>query len=99
MLTISKQHHPNIVNIIDIWTEDESFLTNCYIQMELCRGDLHQFLDSRYNVEMPVPLSESEIWNVFRQIMKGISFIHSQGIIHGNLKPNNGTHSYNGPLM
>ena len=90
ILALSRYRHPNIVRVFDIWTEQESFLTLCYIQMELCDGDLDGFLRRRYNVENSTPLRESEIWSAFKQIMKGIQFIHSQGIVHRDLKPKNG---------
>jgi serine/threonine protein kinase len=62
--------------------------------MELCHGDLHSFLSRRYDQGNPEPLSEMDIWSIFKQVISGIKFIHSQGIIHGDLKPKNGTSSH-----
>lgn len=94
ILAISKHQHPNIINVIDIWTEQEAFRTAIYIQMELCHGDLHGFLSRHYDQEDPEPLPETDIWAIFKQLMSGIKFIHSQGIIHRDLKPKNGTSSH-----
>jgi len=85
IIAISRYHHPNIVDIFDIWTEEEAFATKFYIQMELCDGDLHDFLQR----QAEIPLSESTIWKIFMQIMTGVEFIHSRGIVHGSLKPKN----------
>ena len=85
IIAISRYHHPNIVDVLDMWTEQEAFATICYIQMELCDGDLHVFLQ-KYTDML---LSESAIWKIFIQIMTGIEFIHSRGIVHGSLKPQN----------
>jgi serine/threonine protein kinase len=89
IIAISRYHHPDIVDILDIWTEQEAFGTVFYIQMELCDGDLHAFLQQRYNSGMEMSLSESAIWKIFIQIIAGIEFIHSKGIVHGSLKPQN----------
>ena len=58
--------------------------------MELCNGDLRQFLEQRYDTETPTPLYEATIWNIFIQILVGLEFLHSRGFVHGNLKPKNG---------
>jgi serine/threonine protein kinase len=58
--------------------------------MELCKGDLHYFLRRRYTVDL-VPLTSTEIWEVFRQIVAGIGYIHSLGMMHRDIKPKNST--------
>jgi serine/threonine protein kinase len=89
ILAVSKQRHPNIVEIMDVWIEQESFFAVCYIKMELCDGNLDDFLSRRYGADIPDPLSEAEIWRIFRQIVSGIEFIHSEGIVHRDIKPKN----------
>ena len=88
VLTISKGHHPNIVKVFDTWTEWVSSGTTCYIQMELCEGDLTGYLQNRYAVE---PLTNAEVWRTFRQIITGIQYIHSLGMVHRDIKPKNST--------
>ena len=90
--TISKGRHPNVVEVLDTWIEETSFITTCFIQMELCQGDLAEFLQARYH-NLSKGLLSSEIWGTFGQIMSGLEYIHSQGIIHRDLKPKNGTAS------
>jgi serine/threonine protein kinase len=86
---ISSGHHPNIVEVIDTWLEQNSYFTTFYIQMELCEGDLHDFLQKRYS--RGNLLSSNEIWDTFRQFMNGVEYIHLQDIVHGDLKPKNST--------
>jgi|SRR5579859_2443380 len=89
ILAISQAHHPNIVEVIDTWMETDAFTTTCFIQMELCQGDLASYLRKRY-ASPPIPLSLTEIWSIFRQIMYGLEHIHSAGVVHRDLKPKNG---------
>jgi serine/threonine protein kinase len=89
ILAISKYHHPNVTEILDLWIEQESYFTVSYIEMELCNGNLQDFIKGRYDPQSPHPLSESELLDIFTQIMRGIEFIHSQGIVHRNVKPKN----------
>jgi len=89
---ISKGRHPNVVQILDTWIEETSFITTCFIQMELCQGDLAEFLHERYQSDaVRKGLSSWETRDIFRQIMAGLEYIHSQGIMHRDLKPKNGT--------
>lgn len=33
------------------------------------------------------PLSDLEVWNIFRQLGAGIRYLHYQNIVHGDIKP------------
>lgn len=58
-----------------------------YIQMELCKENLKEWLEDRLTHD-PV-VNEVTAINIFRQIVKGVSYLHSQGFIHRDLKPLN----------
>jgi translation initiation factor 2-alpha kinase 4 len=54
-----------------------------YIKMEYCEGlNLGQVL------EQGLPAVE-ERWRLLREVMQGLLYIHSKGLIHRDLKPNN----------
>ena len=38
--------------------------------------------DSEYNFQ---PLSDLELWNIFRQVASGIRYLHYQNVVHGIL--------------
>lgn len=56
-----------------------------YVQMQLCEETLRHWLDSR-NHSSVVPLSESLCLQMFKKIVQGVEYIHSQGIVHHDLK-------------
>ena len=34
-------------------------------------------------------LSDLELWNIFRQIVAGVRYLHYQNVVHGDIKPQN----------
>ncbi|CAD7701489.1 unnamed protein product [Ostreobium quekettii] len=54
-----------------------------YIQMEYCSRTLQQVLDSNELMD------EETRWEVLREILFGLAYIHGQKIIHRDLKPAN----------
>ncbi|KAK3142214.1 hypothetical protein QOZ80_4BG0343710 [Eleusine coracana subsp. coracana] len=58
--------------------------TYLYIQMEYCPRTLRQDFET-YNSSFDV----DHAWHLFRQIVEGLAHVHSQGIIHRDLTPNN----------
>ncbi|RPA89895.1 kinase-like protein [Choiromyces venosus 120613-1] len=77
---LEKLNHPNIVSYIDCH-EDRSHI---YIFMELIKGgDLSEYLE-RHGA-LPEPM----VQEVSRQVLRGIEYVHSMGISHRDLKPDN----------
>jgi serine/threonine protein kinase len=47
------------------------------------RGDLFSFIEEKNKIDMKCA------WNIFKDCIKGISYIHSLGIVHRDIKPEN----------
>jgi serine/threonine-protein kinase len=71
--------HPNIVSIVDYGvTEDMPYLV-----MELLEGEtLSQRINNR-------TLKSDEVLEIARQLLRALSFVHEQGLVHRDLKPGN----------
>lgn len=75
---LSKLSHPNIIRYYSVWSE----LNKLYLQTELCNEDLKNYIINR-NI-----LSKQDIY-YFSDILKGLSYLHSNNIVHRDLKSSN----------
>ncbi|PVU86441.1 hypothetical protein BB560_006717 [Smittium megazygosporum] len=83
LLSASPQPHPNIATIYNCW-EQFGLL---YIQSELCdEGNLKSAF-SQHFCSSPVP--EPSIWKITSCVSTALAFIHEQGFIHLDIKPDN----------
>jgi len=100
---LSELHHPNIVEIIPLaLTEDKLPVyvekkhiggePKCYIALEYIAGySLRRLLKHMGKLEPPVALE------IVRQIGAALSYAHSKGIVHLDIKPSNILLSNDGP--
>jgi len=76
----STLHHPNIVETVDLVQDENQHW--CEV-MEFCPGgDLYAAIKKG-------GMSPSEAECCFKQILHGISYLHSQGVAHRDIKPEN----------
>lgn len=76
----SNLHHPNIATLFDF----SEFGGRPCIIMEYIDG---QTLDERIRMFGGLPLSETVF--IFQALVEALSYVHGQGIIHRDIKPNN----------
>ena len=78
--------HPHVIKYYNHFnSEDNDFL---YIITEYVQnGDLSMFLKShkRFNKHIP----EEELWAIFLQCMQALAYVHSEYVIHRDIKPQN----------
>lgn len=74
--------HPNIVGQYRAWQEDGLF----YIQMDLCEGGTLMDLIHNYEPEL---ISVNTIWQIAVDIASGLEFLHSNNVLHLDIKPDN----------
>ncbi len=78
--TLANLHHPNIVEIIDVFDENNT----SYMVMPFIEGRSLQSI-----VEKNGPLSTPDVINFVAQITAAVGYIHQRHILHRDIKPDN----------
>lgn len=71
--------HENIISLADVFIGP---LEDIYFVTELLGTDLHRLLTTR-------PLEKQFVQYFLYQILRGLKFVHSAGVVHRDLKPSN----------
>mmetsp|Transcript_47731 Transcript_47731/g.108324 ORF Transcript_47731/g.108324 Transcript_47731/m.108324 type:complete len:301 (-) Transcript_47731:296-1198(-) len=72
--------HPNVVGLRDVVQEQGRL----YLIFEFLDCDLKKFLDKQ-----PGPLSADQVKSFAYQMVRGLAFCHSRGVMHRDMKPQN----------
>ena len=84
-----KLHHPNVMKILDVDKSEDII----WMMMPFCElGDLNHYYRKR-------DVSNETNLNIMKQIMAGVSYLHSQDIIHRDIKPGNILVASDNPLV
>lgn len=79
---LNKSNHPSIIKIIQVLYSKS--VDRAYIIFEWADcGSLKASIDQKYM------FSDAELALIFRQILEGLRYVHSQGIAHEDIKPSN----------
>ncbi|MCX6067188.1 MAG: protein kinase [Chloroflexi bacterium] len=81
---VAALRHHNIVQVFDFDAQDDVY----YMVMELLEGDSLRARLNKYRVagqRMPLP----EILRILQDVLHGLGYAHSQGLIHRDIKPAN----------
>jgi len=76
--------HANIVSVRDlIPPRSLGYIEDVYIVMDSMEANLHKIIYSRQK------LSNEHIQYFIYQVLKGLKYLHSAGVLHRDLKPSN----------
>ncbi|KAL7676694.1 hypothetical protein ACOME3_002942 [Neoechinorhynchus agilis] len=78
------KNHPNIIQLYD-FLNDEHKRQKLYLFLDLAVCSLQDIIDHNPNKPMPA----WQLQGYFRQLIDGIEYLHSEHIVHNDIKPGN----------
>lgn len=83
MKLLRQLDHKNVIKLVDVLYNDEK--QKMYMIMEYCVGVMQELLDSVAEKKFPI----WQAHDYFCQLLDGLEYLHSQGIVHKDIKPGN----------
>ncbi|GIX99258.1 hypothetical protein CDAR_447481 [Caerostris darwini] len=83
ILLLKRLNHRNVIKLVDVLYNEEK--QKMYMVMEYCVSVLQQMLENLPDKKFPI----SQAHGYFCQLLDGLEYLHSQGIIHKDIKPGN----------
>ncbi|XP_066992722.1 serine/threonine-protein kinase STK11 isoform X2 [Anabrus simplex] len=84
--------HRNVISLVDVLYNEEK--QKMYMILEYCVGVLQDMLESTPQKKFPV----WQAHGYFSQLVDGLEYLHSKGIVHKDIKPGNLLLSLDGTL-
>ena len=84
IIFMKKLDHENVVKLYNYFYEEGDL----YMVMEYMeRGCIYELI--RAYMDLNIKIEEEKLWIIFEQCLKGLVYLHEQGLIHRDIKPVN----------
>ncbi len=84
-LALAPLRHPNVARVHDFgydWRTQEYYFTSEFV-------DGRQLLKATAEIDIETSAGWGRLINIMVQILRALEFVHSRGLVHGDLKPEN----------
>ncbi|KAK5976622.1 hypothetical protein GCK32_006704, partial [Trichostrongylus colubriformis] len=80
---LNRVRHENVIRLIEVFRRENK--NKLYVVLEFCMGSVQQLLDTSYENR----LCDADTHRYFVDLIKGLEYLHSVGIVHKDIKPAN----------
>ncbi|WKY12729.1 hypothetical protein Q1695_003938 [Nippostrongylus brasiliensis] len=80
---LNKVKHENVVRLIEVFRREHK--NKLYVVLEFCMGSVQQLLDGAHENR----LCDADTHRYFVDLINGLEYLHSVGIVHKDIKPAN----------